>query len=258
MAQKARTRTKAAKKKRRPPAASSASSVAAKKKLARKKRDLERKNGDLGRKTAFQCLTSRQALFVMNFLDTLNGRSAYLAAGYRPVAADAGASRLLRNVKVQKAIREEFEVRGITREAVTMSVAKIGLGSDIADFEGFLSGQKTLGDLRAMGVETALVQAATEKRVELLDKKKKVVGEVITRRLTMYNRLTALALLARVMGIMSERRVHSGKIDTGPAAVLDLKDKSDEELKRIACAVEPVGAAPDGGDTAGAVGDGQA
>jgi len=211
-----------------------------------KTRRAKTKSNSLGTKSAFDSLSSKQRLFVIKYLESLNGAKAYLAAGYRPRGADAGASRLLRNVKVASAIREEFETHGITREAVLMEVAKIGFGGDIADFEPYIQCEKSLRELRQDGVDTGLVRDVWEERRMLTDDDGNEIGEVVKRRLAMYDRLTAMALVARVLGIVSEKRVHSGKVDgTAAAVIMDLREKSDEELMRIAGAVERFEVRPD-------------
>lgn len=57
-------------------------------------------------------LTVRQEKFCLEYAESGNARQAYLNAGYKPKsdkAADAAASRLLSNVKVQKRLAELAE-----------------------------------------------------------------------------------------------------------------------------------------------------
>ena len=74
--------------------------------------------------------------------------------------------------------------------------------------------------------------------------------------------MTAMGLLARVLGMVSEGRVHSGQVAGGAPGLLitaaGMRDMSDEELGRLAAAAgldQPDGADREGG---GQVGDGPA
>jgi phage terminase small subunit len=207
-----------------------------------KKTDVQTRNNDAEeRKSAFQALTTKRQLFVLKYLEGYNATKAYLEAGYRPVAARSCASRLLTNANIQAAIREMHEAHGVGAEPVRMAVAKIALGSDISDFEEYLSGEKTLSQLRDEGADTSLIHRAVETTRELVD------GRKTTRReIRMYDRLTALGLLVRVLGLVFEGRTHSGKIEgngeAGKQFFSDesLKAMSEDELKRLAYALRPV------------------
>jgi hypothetical protein len=213
--------------------------------LAKKIDDQARNIDAEARKSAFQSLTTKRQLFVLKYLEGYNATKAYLEAGYRPVAARSCASRLLTNANIQAAVREMHEAHGVGAEPVKMAIAKIAVGSDIADFEEYLSGETTLTQLRAEGVDTSLVQRVVETTRELANGAKTVRREI-----RMYDRLTALALLARVLGLVVEGRVHSGKIDGASTRLLlttqELREMSDEEVGRLACAAglteDPAGA----------------
>lgn len=55
-------------------------------------------------------MTPKQQRFVEEYLKDLNATRAYIRAGYSPTGADAGAARLLGNVRVAEAIRVKREV----------------------------------------------------------------------------------------------------------------------------------------------------
>ena len=51
-------------------------------------------------------LTTKQQLFVMEYVVDLNGKQAAIRAGYSARTAEVQASRLLRHVKVQAAVKQ--------------------------------------------------------------------------------------------------------------------------------------------------------
>ena len=64
-------------------------------------------------------LTTKQNVFVSEYLIDFNGTQAYIRAGYSPKRAEVAASRLLTNVKIQVAIQEAMKAREV-RTGVTM------------------------------------------------------------------------------------------------------------------------------------------
>ena len=166
---------------------------------------------------------------------------------------------MLRNVKVRAAISEHLADGGIQKANVELSIAKIALGSDIADFEAWWKGDKTLVQLRADGVETGLIESITD---ITSTKQNNDDTETVTRkrRIKLYSRLNALGLLSRVFGMITDKHKHSGKIEGAPAGLLitaqGLEEMSDEELARIA---RTAGLTDDStigdGEGGGAVGD---
>jgi len=58
---------------------------------------------------AINPLTTKQELFVMEYVVDLNGKQAAIRAGYSAKTAEVQASRLLSHVKVQAAIRKAQE-----------------------------------------------------------------------------------------------------------------------------------------------------
>lgn len=83
--------------------------AAVKKKAAPKKKAVAKKKVATKKKVA--SLTSKQQLFVDEFLKDRNGKQAAIRAKYSPNTAESQASRLLSNAKVAKAIAEAVEKR---------------------------------------------------------------------------------------------------------------------------------------------------
>jgi phage terminase small subunit len=67
-------------------------------------------------------LTKQQRRFAKEYPVDLNGKKAAIRANYSPKTAEAQASRLLRNVKVQKAIQKELEARAKRTEVTADQV----------------------------------------------------------------------------------------------------------------------------------------
>jgi hypothetical protein len=84
-------------------------------------------------------LNHRQKLFVSEYLKDMNGRRAYIAAGYkgRDNVADSAACQLLNNIKVQEAIAKGFDriikSNELTAERVLRELSNIGF-SNVLDF----------------------------------------------------------------------------------------------------------------------------
>jgi hypothetical protein len=142
-------------------------------------------------------LTDRQRAFVAFYLGEarFNATRAAALAGYSPRTARTQGSRLLTNPGVGEAIRKELHKRGITPDAVRIGLAEVAFGADMADFEPFLQGRATLGELRDRGVNMRLVKSAWTRTGRW--------GE-ISASITLYDSLRALETLARILRIGQE------------------------------------------------------
>ena len=164
-------------------------------------------------------LNERQRRFVSYYIQLLNATQAYLAAGYAANGAAQNASLLLRNHKVAAAVEQELDRVGLTRGRLEGEFAKMALSGDVADYEDFLTGKVTMAELRKRGVDTQLLRSVS-------------VGQGGTLRVEMYDRLRALGDLARVRGMLVERRQvthdHRGEL------LLRYSEMSDDELRRLA------------------------
>jgi phage terminase small subunit len=154
-------------------------------------------------------LAPKQTRFVEEYLIDLNGKKAAIRAGYSSKTAEVQASRMLRNVKVQKAlelaIRERSRRTEITADSVVAELAKIAF-SNIRDYwpkEG-----EPLDLHRIDRDRTAAVEEITV--VEEVD-----TSGVPHRRtsIKMHDKLAALANLARHLGMFSDWRVAEGSIE---------------------------------------------
>ena len=107
-------------------------------------------------------LTGKQRAFVAEYLSNgFNATKAAIKAGYSKASAHTEGSRLLRNVKVAGAIAQAFQEKGINPAAIEILLAVVAFDADVADFEPWVNGEKTLDQLRADGVDTKVVKSAT-------------------------------------------------------------------------------------------------
>ena len=98
--------------------------------------------------------------------------------------------------------------------------------NDPANFEPFISGDKTLAELSASGVDCSVVSEI------LVTVKPGPHGDQVTRKLRFSDSQLATTTLSRMSGLLDERRRVELSGMVGVAA-LDLRDKSDEELEAI-------------------------
>jgi len=147
-------------------------------------------------KEATDTLGDKQRAFVTAYMaGGFNATAAAIAAGYSKTSAHTIGWENLRKPEIARALALHLAARGITPEAVQCRLAQIAWSADLADFEPFLTGEKTLSDLREAGVDTTLVSQA---RVT-----KSRAGE--TRTIHLADSLAALNSLARVMGLVTDR-----------------------------------------------------
>jgi len=126
--------------------------------------------------------------------------------------------KLLKHPQVQAPLSEVMCVLGMTPEWIKCLIMEIAAGADMADFEPYLQGEKTLGQLRQDGVNTRLVRKA-RRTVE------KDGGEHFT--LVLAAPMPALKELVRIFGLITEK--HEYTLRGG----LALERLSGDELRRL-------------------------
>ena len=126
----------------------------------------------------FGDLTTKQKAFVVAYLETFNAYKAAKAAGYtgNDNTLYVTAHDNLRNPKIESAITEQLERMGITPERIKCAVSDIAFSADLADFEPWIKGEKSLRELRASGVNTKLLSSISEtdkgRSVKMLDRQR--------------------------------------------------------------------------------------
>jgi len=160
-------------------------------------------------------LNRRQEEFVRQYLLDLNASAAYIRAGFkaRGNSAEVNAARLLRNAQVAKAIEHAMAERSArtqtSADRVICELAKIAF----FDVTNALNDDGSIKPLSELDNDTAAVLASFEV-VELASEQ----GSV-THKIRLADKLRALELLGKHLGLFSERRNIPSEV-MGPTALL--------------------------------------
>lgn len=161
-------------------------------------------------------LTAKQKKFVEEYLIDLNATQAAIRAGYSPNTAQEQSSRLLSNVMVKneidKAMAERVRRTGINQDRVLRELAKIAFvnPNDVINFRD------------------ATVKMTSEENLAAIAsiKVKKIPGEygdATEREVKLYDKLRALDLLGRHLGMFKDKIEING--DMGVKIVDDIPDE---------------------------------
>lgn len=162
------------------------------------------KNGGASKMAGLKGITVRQMKFVQEYLASkdFDAKAAFIRAGYSPKAADRGAYRVLQKPAVQLAIKEAMERRearvSVTQDRVVEELARIAF-LDPRDF------YDEKGNLREI---TDLPERASA-ALRGMDVQITGAGEgappVTLKRIRMADKVKALELLARHLGMLNDR-----------------------------------------------------
>jgi phage terminase small subunit len=171
-------------------------------------------------------LTSKQRLFCHYYVVDGNATRAYRNAyiGCKTDNSAAAASvRLLRNVKILeyiKIIEGDIEKRvSITKIRVLLELAKIAF-STVAHLHNTWISLKKFEDLTD-DQKSAIESTETEVQTKMIDKE---VFEVVKIKIKLYNKLSALAEINKMMGYYATDKIEVTQKD-------DTRGKSTDELK---------------------------
>lgn len=162
-------------------------------------------------------MTEKNKRFIEEFLIDLNGTQAAIRAGYSAKTANEQAARLLANVSIQqeisKAMAERSRRTGINQDRVLQELAKIALVNtrDVIDFED------------ASVLETASeddLAAIASVKVKTIPGKGGELG--IEREVKLYDKLRALEMLGKHLGMFREKIEVSGELETEKTKLDDL------------------------------------
>jgi len=149
-------------------------------------------------KSDFQGLSEKQKVFVLEYLVDLNGKQAAIRAGYSEKTAENQASRLLRNVKVKKAIGKLLDKREkrleVTADKVINELAKLAF-SNLPEM------------IAAMGDEISLIglkKLNTNQKAALLEVTETEVDGVISRKLKLHPKIKPLEMLGKRLKLWSD------------------------------------------------------
>lgn len=161
-------------------------------------------------------LTAKQKKFVEEYLIDLNATQAAIRAGYSPNTAQEQSSRLLSNVMVKneidKAMAERSRRTGINQDRVLRELAKIAFvnPNDVINFR-----DATV----KMTSEENLAAIASIKVKEMPGE----YGNATEREVKLYDKLRALDLLGRHLGMFKDKIEING--DMGVKIVDDIPDE---------------------------------
>lgn len=166
-------------------------------------------------------LTKKQQRFVEEYLIDLNATQAAIRAGYKESEyTDTNASKLLENTSIRahidKAMAERSKRTGVNADRVVMELAKIAFvnAADVIDTEN-----ATLKE-DATPEDTAAIQSVKVKTIPTKD------GEGVEREIKMADKIKALELLGKHMGMFKDRLELSGGLDNE-------KSKLDELIRQM-------------------------
>lgn len=162
-------------------------------------------------------MTKKQKLFVEEYLLDLNATQAAIRAGYSPETAGAIGAENLKKPQIQNAIARAMAERsrrtGVNAERVVLELAKIAFAN--------------AGDLIDAQDATVRDGASREDLAAIQSIKVKDMGDMgIEREVRLADKLKALELLGRHLGMFSDRLRVDGRLDTGKldSILAQLKD----------------------------------
>jgi len=150
-------------------------------------------------------MTNRQRRFVDEYLIDLNGTQAAIRAGYSPSTASVIAAENLVKPNISAAISRAMADRskrtGINADRVLEELAKIGFANaeDIVANDGSIRPDAVRDDLAA-------VQSVKDKRIPTKE------GIIIDREIKLCDKLRALELLGKHLGLFTEKFQVEGNV----------------------------------------------
>lgn len=150
-------------------------------------------------------MTTKQKLFCEEYLIDLNATQAAIRAGYSPETAGAIGAENLKKPQIQKAIARSMADRsrrtGVNADRVVLELARIAFAN--------------AGDLIDADDATLKDDASRDDLAAVQSIKVKNMGDMgIEREIRMADKLKALELLGRHLGLFTDR-LQLGKLDTG-------------------------------------------
>lgn len=177
------------------------------------------------REDYWSALTVLQKGFVKAYLENRgNATQAYIDGGGSPKGAESSGPRMLRNVRVLRAIEEGFAERGITRESLGLIIDKLLHAMDRTAVAEFV-----LGDLTAEEMIEALGEDGV-RGIQSIKVEYHPNGSLKSKSITMVSIVDLIRVAARLYGHLQDKVEHEvhGIID------LDVSTMTDDELMRLA------------------------
>jgi len=166
-------------------------------------------------------LTKKQKLFVEEYLIDLNATQAAIRAGYSPTSArqiaDENMSKPDIKNAIEKALAERSKRTGVNADRIILELAKIAFvnPTDVINMdEATIRGDANRDD-------TAAISSVKVKRIPTED------GDIVEREVKTYDKIKALELLGKHMGMFTDKFKVEGAI---PIVIHDdLDDEDDDE-----------------------------
>ena len=154
-------------------------------------------------------MTPKQRRFVDEYLIDLNATQAAIRAGYSPNTANEQGAQLLAklsiSVAIQRAQADRSKRTSINADRVLIELAKISFANidDVVAEDGSIRPGAVRDDMAA-------VQSVKNKRIPAKD------GDIVEREVRMYDKLRALELLGKHLGLFTDKL----QIDGGVQIIL--------------------------------------
>lgn len=161
-------------------------------------------------------MTKKQKLFVEEYLIDLNATQAAIRAGYSPDTAKAiGSENLTKpdiRAQIDKAMAERSKRTGVNADRVVMELAKIAFinAMDVIDTK------TATVKADALPEDTAAIQSVKVKTSSSEN------SEMVEREIKMADKIKALELLGKHLGMFKERVELSGGLDTEKTKMDDI------------------------------------
>lgn len=154
-------------------------------------------------------MTNKQKRFCEEYLIDLNATQAAIRAGYSPESAQNIGSENLSKPKlracIDAALAEQSKRTGVTADRVVRELARVAFANsqDVIDFNSATIKPDASRD------DTAAVASVKVKTIPMPD------GNGVEREIKLADKLKALELLGRHLGMFTDKLEHSGSVNTG-------------------------------------------
>lgn len=168
-------------------------------------------------------LTPKQKAFCDEYLIDLNATQAAIRAGYSPkTAKEIGAQNLTKlNIRtyIDKAVAERSKRTGINQDRVIRELARITFvnANDVIDMNGATLKKGATED------DTAAIASVKVKTIPTKD------GEGTEREIKLTDKLKALELLGKHLGMFKDKVEVSGELETGTSKLDSILDQLKEK-----------------------------
>lgn len=154
-------------------------------------------------------LSEKQRRFTVEYVKDFNGLQAAIRAGYAENGAGVTANRLLNNPNVAALIAEHVKAgearAAVTQDRVVMELARIAFADirNVMTWDGQRTTFKASNELDDDAART--IASVKERTTRTEDREGKAVTYLETRELKLYDKLKALEMLGRHLGMFNDK-----------------------------------------------------